>query len=135
MPNFDTIQQADVEAASKLRDIAFATTDQNAQKQKLLLEDEIEYEKIKTDTLIEQTQRRLDHKNELLEIENARVKAENDTALLKERMENEAALLKVWHDTERIKRKADVAMELKLKFAKWDVKKKVIELEVKHSIV
>ena len=30
--NFDTVQQADVEAASKLRDIAFATTDQNAQR-------------------------------------------------------------------------------------------------------
>ena len=45
-PNFDTVQQADVEAASKLRDIAFATTDQNAQRQKLLLEDGIEYEKI-----------------------------------------------------------------------------------------
>ena len=43
LPSFDTIQQADVEAASKLWDIAFATTDQNAQKQKLLLENEIEY--------------------------------------------------------------------------------------------
>ena len=46
-PNFDTVQQADVEAVSKLRNIAFATTDHNAQKQKLLLADEIEYEKIK----------------------------------------------------------------------------------------
>ena len=48
-------QQADVEAASNLRDIAFTTTDQAAQRQKLFLEDEIEYEKIKTATLIEQT--------------------------------------------------------------------------------
>ena len=48
---------------SKLRDIAFATTYQNAQRQKLFLEDEIEYEKIKAATLIEQTQRTLDHEN------------------------------------------------------------------------
>ena len=86
-PNFDTIQQADVEAASKLHDIAFATADQNAQQQKLLLEDEIEYKKRKTETLIEQTQQNLDHENDILEIENARIKAENETVLLNERME------------------------------------------------
>ena len=106
--------------------------------------------KNKTATLIEQTQRKLDHENDLLEIENARIKAENEAALLKERTENEAALLnartdkaneavliKARHDAERIKRKADVAAELNLKFAKRkrDLKKKVIELEVKQSIV
>ena len=96
--HFNMIQQVDVETTSKLRDIAFATTDQNAQRQKLLIEDEIEYKKIKTDTLIEQTQCKLDHENELLEIENARMKAENGAALLKECTENEAALLKARTD-------------------------------------
>ena len=80
-PNFNTIEQADIETASKLCDIAFATTDQNAQRQKLMIEDEIEYEKIKTDTLIEQTQHNLDHDDEIIEIENARLKAENEAAL------------------------------------------------------
>ena len=42
--NYDTIKQVDVEAASKLRDYAFAMTDQTAQHQKLLLENEIAYE-------------------------------------------------------------------------------------------
>ena len=75
---------------------------------------------------------------------------EKEAALLKERMENEtahlkartdkdneAALIKARHDIERIKRKADVADELKLKFVKRkkDLKKKVIEIEVKQSIV
>ena len=41
--------------------------------------------KIKTDTLIEQTQRKLDHDNEIIEAENACLKA---------RMDNEATLLK-----------------------------------------
>ena len=72
LPDFDTIQQADVEAASKLCDIAFATTDQAAQRQKLFSEDEIEYEK-KNVTLIEQTQRTLDHENDLSKIENAHI--------------------------------------------------------------
>ena len=77
--DFDTIQQADVEAASKLRDIAFATTDQTTQRQKLFLEDEIKYEKIKTAAFIEQTQRTLDHENDLRKIENARIKAKKYT--------------------------------------------------------
>ena len=63
MPNYDTIEQADVEATSKLRDYAFATTDQTAQHQKLLLENEIAYENLKTATLIEQSQRAIDHEN------------------------------------------------------------------------
>ena len=41
-PDFGTVQQADVEAASELRDFAFAATDQTAQHQKLLLENELE---------------------------------------------------------------------------------------------
>ena len=122
------IEQADVETASKLHDLAFATIDQNSQRQKLFIEDEIEQEKIKTDTLIEQAQRKLDHNNEIIEAENARLKA---------RMDNEAVLLKAQHDTERIKPKADVADESRLQFAKRkrDLKKKVIEIEVKQSIV
>ena len=60
------VQQADAQTASKLCDISFAATDQNAQRQKLLIEDEIEYEKIRTDTLIEQTQRKLDHDNKII---------------------------------------------------------------------
>ena len=90
------IQQLDVETASKLCDIAFATTDQNSQSQKLLIEDEIEYEKSKTDTLIEQNQRKLCNEKELIELENTRVKAENEAVLLKARTDkdNEAALIK-----------------------------------------
>ena len=57
-PNFNMIKQADVETVFILRDLSFATTDQNGQKEKLLIEDEIEYEKVKTNTLIEQTQRK-----------------------------------------------------------------------------
>ena len=118
------IEQADVETASKLHDIAFATTDQNAQRQKLIIEDEIDYEKIKTDTLIEQTQRNLDHDDEIVEIENARLKPRTDNkaevARLKDRTDNEpeAARLKALQDAERIKHKADIADNLKLKFAK-----------------
>ena len=131
-PNFDTIQQADIETASKLRDLAFVTTDQNVQRHKLFIEDEIEYEKIKTDTLIEQTQHNLDHDDEIIEIENARLKAEAEAARLKARTDNEAenahlkahtdnkvahlkahtdneaARLKVRHDAKRMKCKADV---------------------------
>ena len=66
-----------------------ATKNQDAQRQKLLLEDEIEYEKIKTATLIEQTQRTLDHENDLLEIENARIKAENEAIILKARTDKD----------------------------------------------
>ena len=83
LPEFDTIQQADVEAELKLRDFAFATTDQTAQHQKLFLEDEIEYENIKTATLIEQNQRKLEHENDLNEIENTRIKAEKETNMKK----------------------------------------------------
>ena len=46
------------------------------------------------DTLIEQTQRKLDHDDEIIEIENACLKAENEAALLKECIDNEATLLK-----------------------------------------
>ena len=67
-PNYDTIEQADVEAASKLSDYAFATMDQTAQHQKLLLENEIAYENLKTATLIEQSQRAIDHENDINEI-------------------------------------------------------------------
>ena len=78
------------------------------------------------------------------------MKAKNDTALLKECTENDAALMKsrtdkdneavlikARHDAERIKQKVDVATELRLKFAKRkrNLKKKVIELEAKQSIV
>ena len=51
--------------------------------------------------------------------------------------DNEAVLIKARHNVERIKHKADVAAELRLKFAKRkrDLKKKVIALEVKQSIV
>ena len=76
------IEQTDVEIASKLHDVAFATTYQNTQRQKLLIEDEIEYEKIRADTLIKQTQRKLDHENELIEIENTCMKAETEAGLL-----------------------------------------------------
>ena len=77
-PNFNTIEHTYVETASKLRDLAFTTTDQNAKRQKLITEDEIEYEKIKMDTLTEQTQRKLDHDNEIIEEENAGLKARQD---------------------------------------------------------
>ena len=51
--------------------------------------------------------------------------------------DSEAALIKAWQYAERIKHKADIADELKLKFAKHkrDLKKKVIEIKVKQSIV
>ena len=83
-------------------------------------------------------------------IENARIKAENEAVLLKPCTENEAAivkaptdkdnqavLIKVRQDADRKKRKADITAELNLKFVKRkrDLKKKVIELEVKQSIV
>ena len=64
-PNFNTIQQAGVKTPSKLCNIAFATTDRNAQKHKLIIDDEIQYKKIKIDTLIEQTQHNIDHDNEI----------------------------------------------------------------------
>ena len=98
----------------------------------MIIEDEIEYEKIKKDTLIEQTQHKLDHDDEQIEIENvaARLKECTDN-------DNEAALIKAQQDAERLKCKADVADNLKLKFAKrkLDLKKKVIEIETKQSIV
>ena len=61
----------------------------------------------------------------------------NEAACLKARTDNEAVLLKAWQDTERIKCKADVADNLKLKFAKrkWDMQKKVIEIVIKQSHV
>ena len=52
-----------METASKLRDYAFATTDQTAQQQKQLLENEIAYENLKTATLIGHSQRAIDHEN------------------------------------------------------------------------
>ena len=61
----------------------------------------------------------------------------NEATVLKARTdkENEATLIKAQHDAKRIKRKADVAAELRLKFAKRkrDLKKKVIEIELKQS--
>ena len=80
---------------------------------------------MKTDSLIEQAQRKFYHDNEILEAENARLKA---------RM---VMILKARQDAKRIKCKADVADELKLQFAKCkrELKKKVIEIEVKQSIV
>ena len=53
------------------------------------------------------------------------------------KVENKAAHLKAWQDADRIKRKADVANNLKLKLAKRkpDLKKKVVEIETKQLIV
>ena len=61
------------------------------------------------------------------------MKAENEAALLNKCTEHETTLLKA----ALIKRKADAAEDLRLKFVKrkQDLKKKVIELKVKQSIV
>ena len=61
--NYDTIEQAEVEATTKLCDYAFAMTHQAAQQQKQILENEIAYENLKTTTLIERSQLAIDHEN------------------------------------------------------------------------
>ena len=65
---YNTIEQAEVEATLKLRDYAFAKMDQTTPQQKQLLEKEIAYEILKTATLIEQSQRAIDHENDVNEI-------------------------------------------------------------------
>ena len=50
--NYDSIKQADVERASKLRAYQLSTTDQNAQKQRPVLANEITFKKFRTKALI-----------------------------------------------------------------------------------
>ena len=105
--NYDTVEQAEVEVSSKLRDFALATSDQTAEQQKLLLENEIAFEDIKTATLIEKTQRAIDHENEINKIAIKKRKAD-----IADNMKLESA-----------KRK----FEINNKFIQIETKQKIVE--------